>query len=238
MKSDKVFPHLARLCEFGDKISKGNKTGANISIGEGGVVLANDMHSIVLLLEHAEFNEEIAFKSHLFPEAISPLGIDQHDKSVDFSWMQKGIKKTVNIPSCTNLFEKGKEAIEKMWVMDGNTKLPVKCFDTIDDGIHILKIKRGKDDVIFEQMTTTGDEIFKNEIPLKSSGGLLAHNSSEEAKEVETIVPTIEFKYLPLLTDESIIDIFIPEDNSAVFAKISMGSLTAKVIVTPMKYKR
>jgi len=180
----------------------------------------------------------VAFKSHLFPDANSPLTIDGHEKDIDFKWKRKGINKKVNVPSCGNLFEKGKKAIDKFWKMDNSFKLPVKAFEVIDDGIHILKVMRNEDRVVFEQMTTTGDEIFTNEVPLKSSGGLLAHTQSEEVEEVETIVPTIEFKSLPILTDESVIDLSIEEDGGKIFGQILMGSLTAKVIISPMKYKR
>ena len=238
MKLDKMFPHLCRLVEFGDKINKGSKTGANISIGEGGVLLANDMNSIIVLLEHAEFDEEIAFKSHLFPEANSPLEIRPNEKDIDFKWKQKAITKSVNVPSCGNLFEKGKKVVDKMWKSDNSFKLPTKAFNVIDDGIHVLKVIRNEDGIIFEQMTTTGDEIFKNEIPLKSGGGLLAHVSDDEIEEVETIVPTIEFKTLPLLTDESVVTLAIEEDGGKIFGSALMGSITAKFIVSPMRYKR
>ena len=93
---NRIFPHLCRLVEFGDKINKGSKTGANISIGEGGVLLANDMNSIIVLLEHPEFKEEVAFKSHLFPEASAPLEIRPNAKDIDFSWKQKNIKRVQN----------------------------------------------------------------------------------------------------------------------------------------------
>lgn len=238
MKIEKLFPHLLRLVEFGDKISKGSKTGANISIGEGGVILTNDMHSIVVLMEHSEFTEEMAFKSHLFPEALSPLDMEALDKSIDFGWKLKSTKKSVNVPSCGNLYVKGVEAVEKMWKMKNTFMLPAKAFNQIDDDIHVLKVIRNEDGVTFEQSTTTGDEIFKTEIPLKQGGGLLSHVDESEVEEVETIVPTIEFKSLPILTDESVLKLSIPKDNGAIFAQILMGSINVKVIVTPMKYKR
>jgi len=238
MKSDKLFPHLCRLVEFGDKINKGSKTGANISIGDGGVLLANDMNSIIVLLEHAEFNEEIAFKSHLFPEANSPLEIKQNAKDIDFKWKEKSITKNVNVPSCGNLFEKGKKVMDKMWKSDNAFKLPTKAFNVIDDGIHVLKVIRNEDGIVFEQMTTTGDEVFRNEVPLKSGGGLLAHVGGDDVEEVETIVPTLEFKTIPLLTDETVVTIAIEKDGGKVFGSALMGSIRAKFIVSPMKYKR
>lgn len=238
MKIEKIFPHLSRLNDFGDKISKGSKTGANISIGEGGVLLANDMNSIVVLLEHPEFSEEVAFKSHVFPDAEAPLEIEQADKSVDFSWNKKGIRKTVNVPAVNNLFEKGKAVVKKMWKLDKPFLIPTKAFEVIDDNIHVLKIIRNEAGIIFEQTTTTGDEIFRNEVPLKSSGGLLSHTQSQDVEEVETIVPTTEFKALPLLTDESVISLYIPKSGGAIFGQALMGSLNAKIIVSPMKYKR
>ena len=186
---NRIFPHLCRLVEFGDKINKGSKTGANISIGEGGVLLANDMNSIIVLLEHPEFKEEVAFKSHLFPEANPPLEIRPNAKDIDFSWKQKNIKKSVNVPSCGNLFEKGKAVMNKMWKSDNSFKLPIKAFDVIDDSIHVLKVIRNEDGIIFEQMTTNGDEIFRNEVPLKVGGGLLAHVDGIEIEEVEPIHP-------------------------------------------------
>lgn len=235
---DKMFPHLCRLAEFGDKINKGSKTGANVSIGDGGVLLANDMHSVIVLMEHSEFNEEVAFKSHLFPEAYSPIEIVQKDKSIDFNWKKKSVKESVNVPSCGNLFDQGRKAFKKYHKMQDTFMLPVKAFDLIDDNIHVLRIKRNKAGIVFEQMTTNGDEIFRHEIPLKASGGLMAHASNDEIEEVETIVPTIEFKTLGMLTDESVIELCFEKDGGKIFGNVSMGAVTTKIIVTEMKYKR
>jgi len=238
MKVDKIFPHICRLVEFGDKISKGCKTGANISIGEGGVILTNDMRSILVLIEHDEFNEEIAFKSHLYPNPIAPLDIESNGDSVDFSWREKGVEKSTNIQAVGNLYEKGKEVIEKMWNMKNNFMAPVSCFNVIDDDIHVLKVMRTEEGITFQQIKTSADEIITNKIPLKAGGGLLSHTKEDKIKEVETMVSTIEFKTLPLLTDETIINLAIPKDNQAIFGKILMGSVIAKIIVSPMKYKR
>jgi hypothetical protein len=237
MKADKIFPQLLRLVEYGDRISKGCKTGAHISFGEGGVLLTNDMNSVIVLVEHSEFIEELGFKSHLFPDPIAPLGISGNDGSIDFTWMEKGIKKKVNIPSCSSKYEKGKKVVDKLFKMDNSFLLPTSSFEVIDDDIHVLKLKREEKRVLFEQMKTTGEEIFTNEIPLKS-GGLMSHLGDVEIKEVETIVSTIEFKMLPVLTDDTVMKLSISEDGEAIFGEISMGSVTAKVIVAPMKYER
>lgn len=239
MKVNKVFPILARVVDFGDKISKGCKTGANISIGEGGLILANDMHSIILLVEHPEFNEEIAFKSHLFPEAEPPLLIKDGDKEIDFTWKERGVKKNVNVPSCGNLYEKGKKVVDKHWKMENTFRLPVDAFKVIDEDIHVLKIERNEEGLIFEQMKTNGDEIFTNEIALKSGmGGLLdAVGDDDDFEEAKTITSTVEFAKLPELTDESGINLCIAEDGK-IFGQILMGSLNAKLIISPMKYER
>jgi hypothetical protein len=112
MKAKTVFPHLARLVDYGDRISKGCKTGANVSIGDGGVLIANDMHSVIILLEHGEFEGEVAFKSHLFPEAESPLLIKNNGKDIDFIWKERSMTKKVNVPSVGNLRE-GKEGCKQ-----------------------------------------------------------------------------------------------------------------------------
>jgi len=237
MKADKVFPQLLRLVEFGDKISKGCKTGAHISFGEGGILLSNDMNSIIVLIEHTEITEELAFKSHLFPDPFSPLGIEDRDGSIDFIWTEKGIKKKVNIPSCSSKYEQGKKAVDKLFKMDNHFFLPKNSFEVIDDDIHVLKIHREEKRVLFEQMKTTGEEIFTNEIPLKS-GGLMSHLGDREIEEVQTVVSTSDFKSLPVLTDDNVLKLSISEDGGAIFGEISMGSVTAKVIVAPMKYER
>lgn len=238
MKVDRIFPHICRLVEFGDKINKGCKTGANISIGEGGVILTNDMRSILVLIEHDEFNEEIAFKSHLYPNPTAPLDIETDGDSVDFSWREKGVEKSTNIQAVGNLYEKGKAVVDKMWNMKNTFMVPVDNFNVIDDDIHVLKVMRTEVGITFQQIKTAADEIITNKIPLKAGGGLLSHAKEGEVKEVETIIPTIEFKTLPLLTDEPVINLAIPKDNQAIFGKILMGSITAKIIISPMKYKR
>lgn len=239
MKANKIYNHLSRMAEYGDAISKNCKSGANISIGEGGLILTNDVHSVLVHLEHKEFNEKVAFKSHLFPEAKKPLILKQKEGSVDFSWKEKSMKKKVNVNTCRNLYDEGKKVFDEKYNLNDSFNLPTSVFKAIDLNIHVLKVEKNEKGIIFEQTTTTGEEIFKTEIPLKfDMGGIFSGAGVDETQEdAETIVSTIEFQKLPILTDENMIELAIV-NGGAIFSKISMGSLNAKVIVSPMKYER
>ena len=237
MNIEQMFAQLCRLADYGDGISKGCKTGANMSIGKGGVILTNDVHSVGVLLENKEFGGEAAFKTHLFPDAKPPLGIAEGKGAIDFSWRERGVKKTTNIPSVGNLYEKGKELVEKKWKMEQGFMLKTEHFGILDEDIHVTRLTREKGKIIFEQTKATGEEVAKNEIPLKG-GGLMKMVEGGDVETVSTIFSTVEFKKLPLLTDDSAIEMCVEPGTGCIFARVGMGAVSAKVIVAPMKYKR
>jgi hypothetical protein len=67
-------------------------------------------------------------------------------------------------------------------------------------------------------------------------GGLL-NSVEDDFEEAETITSTIEFANLGALTDEKGIDLCIAEDGK-IYGQVLMGSLNAKIVISPMKYKR